>query len=343
MGTRDSTGSIGELDTNTWIARLSLVHIRKSKMSFRLGRCWMRLVCPNCDAEYEVDAAAIPQVGRDVQCSNCGHAWFQIHPDAEAETAADLMDAARVADDQTVAAVAKPSDAPGSAMVSAPDSAMGRAPDSAPGRAPDRPDRITPAAGAPIIPTPSRSLDETVLAVLREEAERETAARRAEAAARGRAAGIETQTELPLAQDQSSMAATVRRIARLRGKDAEPAAPPPPPKSRRDMLPAIEDINSTLRATSDRRSDADNAIFDSMGEGRTEARGFRSGFLILVLLAVIIVVLYVAASMFGAKVPALAGIAAGYVKTLDAARVWLDVELKALIGALRGLAGGQGG
>ena len=277
--------------------------------------------------EYEVDAAAIPQVGRDVQCSNCGHAWFQIHPDAEAETAADLMDAARVADDQTVAAVAKPSDAPDSAMVSAPDSA--------PGRAPDRPDRITPAAGAPIIPTPSRSLDETVLAVLREEAERETAARRAEAAARGRAAGIETQTELPLAQDQSSMAATVRRIARLRGKDAEPAAPPPPPKSRRDMLPAIEEINSTLRATSDRRSDADNAIFDSMGEGRTEARGFRSGFLILVLLAVIIVVLYVAASMFGAKVPALAGIAAGYVKTLDAARVWLDVELKALIGALR--------
>jgi predicted Zn finger-like uncharacterized protein len=41
----------------------------------------MRLQCPNCDAEYEVDAAAIPQVGRDVQCSNCGHGWFQMHPD----------------------------------------------------------------------------------------------------------------------------------------------------------------------------------------------------------------------------------------------------------------------
>jgi predicted Zn finger-like uncharacterized protein len=45
----------------------------------------MRLQCPNCDAEYEVDASAIPFEGRDVQCSNCGHGWFQVHPDFEAD------------------------------------------------------------------------------------------------------------------------------------------------------------------------------------------------------------------------------------------------------------------
>lgn len=45
----------------------------------------MRLQCPNCDAEYEVDASAIPFDGRDVQCSNCGHGWFQVHPDFEAD------------------------------------------------------------------------------------------------------------------------------------------------------------------------------------------------------------------------------------------------------------------
>ena len=44
----------------------------------------MRLICPNCDAEYEVDASAIPYDGRDVQCSNCGHAWFQLRPEVEA-------------------------------------------------------------------------------------------------------------------------------------------------------------------------------------------------------------------------------------------------------------------
>src|SRR3990167_3607508 len=49
----------------------------------------MRLVCPNCDAEYEVDASVIPQSGRDVQCSNCGTAWFQIAPDVEADLRAE--------------------------------------------------------------------------------------------------------------------------------------------------------------------------------------------------------------------------------------------------------------
>jgi len=47
----------------------------------------MRLQCPNCDAEYEVDASAIPYDGRDVQCSNCGHGWYQTHPDFETDDA----------------------------------------------------------------------------------------------------------------------------------------------------------------------------------------------------------------------------------------------------------------
>jgi len=37
----------------------------------------MRLVCPNCGAQYEVSDEAIPGGGRDVQCSACGHTWFQ--------------------------------------------------------------------------------------------------------------------------------------------------------------------------------------------------------------------------------------------------------------------------
>lgn len=37
----------------------------------------MRLICPNCSAQYEVDDQVIPQAGRDVQCSACTHTWFQ--------------------------------------------------------------------------------------------------------------------------------------------------------------------------------------------------------------------------------------------------------------------------
>ncbi|MDC0135779.1 zinc-ribbon domain-containing protein, partial [Sulfitobacter sp.] len=31
----------------------------------------MRLICPNCDAQYEVPDDVMPVAGRDVQCSNC--------------------------------------------------------------------------------------------------------------------------------------------------------------------------------------------------------------------------------------------------------------------------------
>ena len=42
----------------------------------------MRLECPNCKARYEVDDDAIQGAGRDVECSACGHAWFQVREPA---------------------------------------------------------------------------------------------------------------------------------------------------------------------------------------------------------------------------------------------------------------------
>lgn len=50
----------------------------------------MRLICPNCGAQYEVPGDVIPTSGRDVQCSNCSHTWFQMHPDQDAELAEEL-------------------------------------------------------------------------------------------------------------------------------------------------------------------------------------------------------------------------------------------------------------
>jgi len=292
----------------------------------------MRLVCPNCDAEYEVDAAAIPLTGRDVQCSNCGHAWFQTHT-------AMVVDAGHqdTFDGASAMPVAKPP------LESEPE------PESEPV------DEV--GTSEPALAVAPRTLDETVLAVLREEAEREAAARRAEAAVAAKAPVIakpviaqpviETQTEMPLAQDQSSMTAAVRRIARLRSAEPVPepvvVAPPPPPRSRREMLPAIEEINSTLRATNDRNSIEDKAISETMNEGGPASRRFRSGFLTLVVLAVVLVLLYVFAPLIAARVPALAGLATGYREVADAARLGLDRELRALIDALRGLAGGKGG
>lgn len=37
----------------------------------------MRLICPNCGSQYEIDDALVPDSGRDVECSKCGQVWFQ--------------------------------------------------------------------------------------------------------------------------------------------------------------------------------------------------------------------------------------------------------------------------
>ncbi len=54
----------------------------------------MRLICPNCGAQYEVPDSVIPENGRDVQCSSCGATWFQNHPRMKPDTNAtdDLYD-----------------------------------------------------------------------------------------------------------------------------------------------------------------------------------------------------------------------------------------------------------
>lgn len=56
----------------------------------------MRLVCPNCGAQYEVDDRVIPENGRDVQCSACGHGWYQTRKELsvseEGEPAPELID-----------------------------------------------------------------------------------------------------------------------------------------------------------------------------------------------------------------------------------------------------------
>lgn len=42
----------------------------------------MRLNCPNCGAQYEIESALIPPEGRDVECSACAQVWFQPSPTA---------------------------------------------------------------------------------------------------------------------------------------------------------------------------------------------------------------------------------------------------------------------
>ena len=66
----------------------------------------MRIICPNCDAQYEVPDDAIPDEGRDVQCSNCGMTWM------ETPAAAKGTGPALVAQNDAFEEVDEPTEAP---------------------------------------------------------------------------------------------------------------------------------------------------------------------------------------------------------------------------------------
>lgn len=234
----------------------------------------MRLICPNCRAQYEIDATAIPAAGRDVQCSACATTWFQ--PSDTAEPAPSPL--APTADDGE-------DDSP------------------APG-----------AAGA------ASRVDQSVLDVLREEAERELSERR-----RSQPAGLETQGDLGLVTRPRPAAVTPRPDPE-HDADSDSAATPP---SRRNLLPDIEELSSTLQpgSTPRRLGDAQTALPPTAQDERT---GFRQGLSLVLLIAVLLVGLYALAPMIARQVPALAEALAGYVALVDSLRAWVSESLRGL-------------
>ena len=225
----------------------------------------MRLICPNCGAQYEVDDAVIPDQGRDVQCSNCGHTWFQRPAHLDEELAEEL--------DQDLPSANQTDDEEEAEGGTASETAV----------------------------LQKRGLDPEVASVLREEAEREAEARR------GDTDGLETQPDLGLddaAEIAANRSAAARaRMARLRGLDetspeAE-ASGAAASGSRRDLLPDVEEINSTLRASEDREDGEDAEVLSE--EELVEKKG-RSGSRLVTRLILLVVLFGVLVYVFAPQI-----------------------------------------
>jgi len=259
----------------------------------------MRLICPNCDAQYEVADDAIPEEGRDVQCSSCGHAWYQLSPERLAAEAAEaeLFEAAGPVPPpppEVALAVEPMAEAVVSSGVPTP-----------------------PASTVPPVISATRGLDEDALALLREEAEREVQARSREEHR------LEMQGDLGL--EMAAAGGAARRIAQIKGMDAEGPGQPEPlvrPSKGRDLLPDIEEINSTLSPEQGGLT-AEDAGHRS-ADPRTGRREFRLGFGLALLAALLLVTGYMFAPRIGTAVPALAGIMDSFVTGVDALRLGLD-------------------
>ncbi|MDF1873705.1 zinc-ribbon domain-containing protein [Vannielia sp.] len=293
----------------------------------------MRLICPNCGAQYAVDGSIIPDGGRDVQCSNCGHTWFQM---PEGEEAAP-----------------PPGFDPEPGPETEPEAEA--SPEPAPKPAPQETTRITPQPDATPkpdlepepapVPPQRRALDSAVMDVLREEAEREKAARAAEArpapepspepeaspepepnAAPTPEAAAEGADDLP--EPDERVVASESHKARMRGEHpaAAVAALSGRAAHRSEMLPDIEEINSTLRASADPSRSAEQP--GAVVEEQRKKRGFRMGFGLMVVIFLGLALLYLHGPKVARAVPALETSITSYINSVNAGRLWLDDLLR---------------
>lgn len=391
----------------------------------------MRLICPKCSAQYEVDDAAIPDSGREVQCSACGDIWFQpgaalapaplplgqpagtesgddpvaraisrivseletpagreappapiateqaqpaeLPPDPDGnlapddfaetaftETAAESDSPSPVSPEpeavETEATAAKPADpADALAALSAATAALRAA--------------LNDGEAEPPAP-PRRPLDSNVLSILREEAERETEARRAEGSlddAAGDAAKVVAlhtplhdapasapRAEPPLTREAPPAPApspTMRGLpdfsdlnspdvplsaetapGSLGGaeRSADDLPPPPFPPELPPELPDAAALASTLAAAQDRR----DAPPQEAVQAAPQDSGFRTGFFGVLLIAALGTLLYIYAGALAEQVPALKPALDSWVSWVNGGRVWFNRTLIEAIATL---------
>ncbi|MEC8195955.1 MAG: hypothetical protein VX228_06475, partial [Pseudomonadota bacterium] len=190
-----------------------------------------------------------------------------------------------------------------------------------------------------------RGLDDSVKDILREEVEYETRARAAE-----QPQSLETQGDLGLDQGQEKPASVEKRaseasdrLRRLRGQDdaataATVAATVRSAKdTRRDLLPDIEEINSTLRTSGDTPRNPD--LGQKANTSASRGRGFRLGFALVLLIAGAAVFVYSSHENLSQSYPQAAPFIDGFMASANGARLWLDDQVTNLFLKLNEITG----
>jgi hypothetical protein len=296
----------------------------------------------------------VPDAGRDVQCSNCGNTWFQKSTRVDADLAAEMGFELTTETPEMPDAAASHFDEP-----QVPDFGPEYEDDAAP--APVAPETDTPDfevpdfegqhadedafedEPAPIMDAQPRSaVSDSVRDILRAEVAFDNTSH-----PKTGGASLETQPELGLQDGQSNdrRQGLRERMARLRGLDpSDTHGAPSPSGKRRDMLPDIEEINSTLSASSERDDDGTVPDVDTR-KTRAQRSSFRVTFALLIIAASLLVLLYILAPMLSANIPFLQAPLEAYVETVNVFRAWLDgtmraasLRLDALLGQLNGSA-----
>ncbi|TVP72969.1 MAG: hypothetical protein EA339_04870 [Rhodobacteraceae bacterium] len=269
----------------------------------------MRIVCPNCNAQYEIDAALLPPEGREVQCSGCGTVWFQSSDDTGPQ--------------QPVSGPEQPPEpSPPAPSEAEPEAQTERAPEPSPDpelAAPPSPPIEEDAPSTTAVISAPKAVDEKVLGILREEAAFESRQRERDKSA------LETQPQLgilgaspwpstaPLNKERASVGAV--RDGHTPPKDTSSENSP--------AFPDIDDISATLEPMGRGRkfSPAPNSAASvTQQDHDRQHSGFLRGLILPIALAVVLMSLYLAAPALSRAIPVITPVLAGYVMVVDGLR-----------------------
>lgn len=291
----------------------------------------MRITCPNCLAQYEIDGNLLPPEGREVQCSACDHIWFQSAPARKNTRAAPQIGASTQMPEEIPVTAPKtwleevplPDNAPkiaDTASMNAPESAVQH--DFAEPEEPEEPesdidDRRANRIGERIFPEATRprarALDASVTDVLRQEAEFEATQRQRDAEP------VETQPDLGLLGGNPWPAFRDPDGPDLnKDDDFTTEAPSNTPSS----FPDIDDVSATLDPLQASRQ-TEIAGYDLPMTAQDRQRSFLQGFIIPVALGGLMVGFYLAAPLLAALIPPAAPVLNGYIDAIDAGRAAL--------------------
>lgn len=295
----------------------------------------MRLICPNCNAQYEVSDDAIPPGGRDVQCSNCQLSWFQT--EKPILPGRDMLTLSNAPEPEAATPAPEP----------APESQDEPVKETAPEVPEETPSSIlaeieAEEAKAPAPAAERKPLDNVVANILREEAALGAAAAAATTEAKAPAPPVAKHPTTETARPPIPATAdeTRQRIAMMTaeeggtrsGTQKQAAATADTAGSGQDAhlrtVPSINEINATLRARA--QANDSSGLTEAEKVEAVERKGFRRGFFLVLFLFAILILPYVFADQITENLPQTTEFMASYVMMIDKLRFSLNEMVKGL-------------
>ncbi len=285
----------------------------------------MRLICPKCDAQYNVADDAIPKGGRDVQCSTCGHTWFQ-------------TEMSRVLSRPVSRVLSRPIPTAVKSEAREPVAATSRD------------------VGANVVPhhykeksqthqPKHRPVDPNIANILREEAARE------HKNVPGPYKAAETKRPERKQADPVKIEATRARIAEMANLEMGNRGDSRPSKAAAAAaagaaagvatanprsVPGINEINAVLR---EREQNAGAEITEAERVEAMRRQGFRRGFFLVLGLFAVIVTPYVLAGQIIENIPQSRETMTQYVAIMDQLRSSMNVTISGIVESVRALIG----